>query len=121
MRGFLAVARLEILEKRFVFVAAAGASLIPFIYPVVRNLQDGEARDAREMAALVLGAACTALLSFVLGRSAIATDLTERRLSFYFSRPLSGAVVWSGKMGGSWLIVLVAAAIIVLPAAVASA
>lgn len=115
MRGFLAVARREILEKRFVFAAAAAASLIPFAVPLVRGLHGQAATEARDWIAVILAATFAAGLSAGLGSTVVASDLAARRLSFYFSRPLSGFGIWAGKLGAACLIALGAAAIIYAP------
>ncbi|HEV2063603.1 MAG TPA: hypothetical protein VGS00_03535, partial [Thermoanaerobaculia bacterium] len=89
MRGFLAVARREIEEKRFVFAAAAAASLIPFAIPLVRGLHGTAATEARDWTTAILAGTFLLGLGVVLGGSVISRDLVDRRIGFYFSRPLS--------------------------------
>ncbi|MGH9364766.1 MAG: hypothetical protein ACRD1B_05815 [Thermoanaerobaculia bacterium] len=116
MRGFLAVARREIAERRFVFAAAAAASLIPFAVPLVRGLDGQAAAEVRDWLALILAATFAAGLAAGLGATVLASDLASRRLGFHFSRPVSGLAIWAGKLGASSAIALAAGALIWLPA-----
>jgi hypothetical protein len=115
MKGFLAVARREIEEKRFVFLAAAVASLVPFAVPVVRGMHGANAAEARDWTAVMLAVTFAAGLAAALGGTVVASDLVEHRLGFYFSRPLSGLAIWAGKLGAACLIALGAAAIVYFP------
>ena len=45
MRGFLAVLRREVAERRLILVAAAAASLIPIGLPLLRRVGPGDAND----------------------------------------------------------------------------
>lgn len=115
MRGFLAVARREIAEKRFFFLAAAMASLVPLAVPLVRGLHGTAAAEARDWLALFLATTFAAGLAVGLGSTVLASDLAERRLGFYFSRPITGVALWAGKLGAACLIALGAAAIVYAP------
>jgi hypothetical protein len=115
MRGFLAVARREIAERRFVFAAAAVASLVPFTVPIVRGLHGQTAAEARDWTAVLLAATFAAGLATALGATIIASDLAEHRFGFYFSRPLSGFAIWAGKIGAACVIALSTAAIVYVP------
>jgi hypothetical protein len=115
MRGFLAVARREIEEKRFVFLAAAVASLVPFAVPLVRGMHGSTATETRDWLALILAATFAAGLAVGLGSTVLASDLAERRIGFYFSRPITGLGLWAGKLGAACLIALGAAAIVYAP------
>jgi hypothetical protein len=115
MRGLLAVARREIEEKRFVFLAAAAASLVPFAVPIVRGLHGTAAVEIREWIALVGASTLAVGLAALLGATVIASDLAERRLGFYFSRPITGFALWGGKLGAAGFIALAAAAIFYIP------
>lgn len=115
MRGLLAVARREIEEKRFVFLAAAAASFVPFAVPLVRGLHGAAAVEVRDWVALIGGFAVALGLAVVLGSTVVASDLAERRIGFYFSRPITGLALWAGKLGAACLIALVAGAIVYVP------
>jgi len=115
MRAFLAVARREIEEKRFVFVAAAIAGLVPFLAPLVPVLRNYPPDEARDVTALFFACSFGVALALVLGASTIGRDLTEHRLGFYFSRPLSGHSIALGKLCASTLLALVSMVVILIP------
>ena len=116
MRGFFAVASREIVERRRVFVAAAVAALFPLFAPLLPAARRFGAPEARLYTAAFFAVAFSAALSLILGMTAIGRDLSERRLGFYFSRPIGNAAIWAGKLAGIGLQVLLAALLILLPA-----
>jgi hypothetical protein len=116
MRGFVAVARREIAERRSVFAAAAVLGLLPFLASLVPVWRRDGAPEARLYTAAFFAVAFAAALSLMLGASTIGRDLSERRLGFYFTRPISSGAIWAGKLAGAWLLVVLAAAVILLPA-----
>jgi hypothetical protein len=116
MKGFLAVASMEIAKQRRVFLAAGITAAGPFIAPLLRAPRSNSAAEIRLMAAAFLGFAVAAALSLILGGTALGGDLSGRRLGFYLSRPIRGAAIWAGKLAGAWAVVLLAAAIVLLPA-----
>jgi hypothetical protein len=116
MRGFLAVARREIAERRGVFAVAAAASLLPFLAPLLPAARRFGAAEARLSTAAFFAVAFSAALSLLLGATAIGRDITQGRLGFYFSRPIGNNAVWAGKLAGVWLLVVLVAFVILLPA-----
>lgn len=118
MRRFAAVALREIAERRSVLVAAAVAAVIPLLMPLLPSVTSDQAIAARSMGALFLAFTFGIGGSLLVGASTVGRELAERRLSFHFSRPLPGAVVWGGKLVGGLALVLLAEAIVVLPTAV---
>src|SRR6202162_4523869 len=116
MRGFGAVARREIGERRSVFVAAAVLGLLPFLAPLLPLWRRYGAPEVRLYTAAFFAVAFAAALSLMLGASTIRRDLSEGRLGFYFSRPIGSGAIWAGKLAGVWLLVVLAAAVILLPA-----
>lgn len=116
MRGFIAVARREIVERRGVFAAAAVLALLPFLAPLLPVWRRYGAPEVRLYTAAFFAVAFSAALSLMLGASTIGRDLSERRLGFYFSRPIGSGAIWAGKLAGVWLLVVLAAAVILLPA-----
>lgn len=115
MKGILAVTRREIVERRNVWVAAGVASLIPIVAPLVPGLQGEPAGEVRVITALALGGAFCAGLAIVLGASVVGRELADRRLGFYFSRPLSAFAIWGGKFFGALLLMFGSAFLVLLP------
>ncbi len=116
MRGTLAIAWREIVERRFVLAAAAIASLVPVALPLVRGLGGTDAAQARAGAALILSTAFALGLMIGLGVSMIAPSIASRRIGFDFSRPVSSGAIWAGRLGGSLFLAISAAILVWFPA-----
>jgi hypothetical protein len=123
MNGFLAVFSREIGERRIVFLVAAVLSLAPFASPLLLGQHGGfgasgaHGSEVELVAAAVLAVALSGILAVVLGGSVIAGELADRRLAFYFDRPLSGWSIWSGKLGAGFALALATGVVVLLPAA----
>ncbi|HSN88671.1 MAG TPA: hypothetical protein VL025_18050, partial [Thermoanaerobaculia bacterium] len=115
MRGFLAVVERELVERRLLAVVALVVGLLPFLVPFVSSARHLGSDDIRSGAALAFGMTFTVVVAIVLGASVIAGDLAERRLGFYFSRPLPGWALWAGKMTASVLLTLGGGFLVLLP------
>lgn len=112
MNGFFSMTLRELHERRAVLPAAAVAALIPVVVPLMSNANKASAREVTVwFVAAVLGAG----LGLLLGANALAPDLVEGRLGFYFAQPVSGLAIWGGKIVASVLLAFVAS---VLPLAV---
>jgi hypothetical protein len=119
MRGMLAVLERELTEWRLVFLVALITGLIPLAAPWLPSPGGLDPAEMRDAGALVLALILTAVLAFMMGSSVLARDLSERRLGFYFARPLSGAAIWAGKMLGSLILAVGAGLLVLLPTLVA--
>lgn len=117
MRGFLAVAQREVVERRMWLVAAVVAGLIPLAAPLLPWVSAQSAAEARGALASLLAATLVTAGALALGVSMIGSELGERRLGFYFARPLSAAAIWWGKLAASFVVVVLVGAVIVLPSA----
>src|SRR4029077_12545575 len=119
MRGFAAVFEREFYERRLLWVVALVLSLVPVVLPLMPGLLPGGAsvEDLRSGLAFGLAALLAALLALFLGTSMIASDLAERRLRFYFARPLTGWTLWAGKLTACLTLVLGAGLLVLIPAA----
>jgi hypothetical protein len=115
MRGVLAVASRELVERRNVFVAAAVAAAGPFLAPILSGKNGANAAELRAVAALTVAAALAAALAMGYGAAMVSGELKERRLGFFFARPLSGLAIWGGKLLAGVVMVWVAPAIVLLP------
>jgi hypothetical protein len=121
MRGFVAILRREVFERRLLVLVALALGLAPVTLPLVPGWQPAGVTPADLRGGMALGLALllTALLAVVLGGSIVAGDLAERRLGFYFSRPLPGWAVWAGKIGAAVVLVFAAGLLVLAPAALA--
>jgi len=98
MSGLWAVTVREIRERRFVLVAALALGLLSPVATLVPAARRLASSDAVEGLALLLGLAFPTAVALGLGASVICRDVAERRLGFYFARPISGLALWGGKM-----------------------
>lgn len=115
MSGALAVASREISGKRTIFVAALVAGLLPFASPLFPGVRADRWAEARDLMAVVLATAFAVGTAVVAGATAVARDLSERRLGFDFSRPLGAGAIWSGRFLGAVSLTLLVLALVLLP------
>lgn len=118
MRGFLAVFERELTERRLLAIAALGFGLIAAALPLVPGVQAGglTPEDVRGGVALGFALLLSTLSAVFLGGSVLASDLLERRMGFYFARPLSGWTLWLGKVAASLVLIFGAILLVLLPA-----
>ena len=74
----------------------------------------------RSGVALGLALIVSLVLAMALGGSVIARDLGERRLGFYFARPISGGAIWAGKLAAAAVLAVGAGVLVLLPASLFS-
>ncbi|MBW3670502.1 MAG: hypothetical protein KY432_02385 [Acidobacteria bacterium] len=112
MRDLLLVVRRELAERKMLMT---GALVIGALIVVVPALSSGPTREMWNITSLFtslmfgLGIAGFAASSFV------ASDLRERRFSFFLGRPLSMFSIWAGKMLAAWLLALICMFLVLLP------
>ncbi|MCU1245000.1 MAG: hypothetical protein JWN02_910, partial [Acidobacteria bacterium] len=108
----LTITRRELRAQSFVFIAAAAFALIPFValIPGISSNTEGVAAFAPfVVAGFTLG------LAVILGVTMIGRELSDRRLSFYFSRPVSPSAIWFGKLASAVITIVACAAITLIP------
>lgn len=114
MSHTLIIASRELRERSRIFLVAAAMAALPFFMIVVPA-----ARENRpEMIAMLAGGLAVALslgVAIAQGGSTIAGELVAKRLSFYFSKPVSPAALWFGKTIAALLTSFVSFAIIIIP------
>ena len=121
MRGFFAITRREIAERRLLFAAAAFTSLIPLIAPFVPGNGGASAMDVRGWTALLISFAFAAGISIGLGSTMCAPSIASRRIGFDFARPVSGIAIWGGRMAAAILLAVATAILVWIPARLAGA
>ncbi|MBL8151771.1 MAG: hypothetical protein JNN15_17750 [Blastocatellia bacterium] len=115
MREFLSVSIREIVEKRNLLAVAAVVGLLPILlgslngFGLLKNSGDIALVTPMLLSVFAVG------IALVVGSSVIGRDLIEKRLSFYFSRPISNFGIWGGKVIGGYLLVTVATLTSLLP------
>jgi hypothetical protein len=116
MRGFVAVFEREIVERRLLPLAALVLGLVPLAAPLLPGLPAASPAEMRSGVAMGLALVVSFVLAMFLGGSVIARDLGERRLGFYFARPLSGGAIWAGKLAAAAVLAVGAGVLVLLPA-----
>jgi ABC-type transport system involved in multi-copper enzyme maturation permease subunit len=119
MKNTLAIARRELLEKRFVFITALAFTLLTLIVPFMPGVHASERRNALVVASLIFSTGFSVGLAAILGANIIGRELSDGRLSFYFAKPVSPASIWFGKLIAATVMVVVSFAVIILPASLA--
>lgn len=122
MRGFLAIFEREIFERRLLGLVALALGLVAVALPRVPGFLPGgmSAEDLQNGLALGFALLLTGLLALFLGGSVIAGDLAERRLGFYFARPLAGWAIWAGKIAAALALIFGGGLLVLAPAALIS-
>jgi ABC-type transport system involved in multi-copper enzyme maturation permease subunit len=98
MRAFAAVFTREIFERRFAFVVALFAGFVPLIGSLAYGWRSPDAGEGRVLVAFVGATALSAAFAILLGAAVIVGETKEKRISFYFSRPIPSASLWAGKL-----------------------
>lgn len=119
MRGFLAVFERELTERRLLAVAALSFGLIAVAVPLMPGVEVGGLTPPEVRGGVALGFAflMSLLTAVFLGGSVLASDLLERRMGFYFARPLSGWSLWAGKVAAALVLTFGTGLLVLLPAA----
>jgi hypothetical protein len=121
VRGLAAVFGREVAERRILPLVALGLGLVPLASVYFPGVRWERAEDVRSGMASLLALGLTAALSLILGGSVIARDLGERRLGFYFARPLRGWTIWGGKLAAATALTLGGGLLVLLPTALLNA
>jgi hypothetical protein len=116
MRGFVAVFEREIMERRLLPLAALALGLLALAAPLLPGMPAASPAEVRSGVALGLALIVSLVIAMFLGGSVIARDLGERRLGFYFARPLSPGAIWAGKLAAAAVLAVGAGALVLLPA-----
>ncbi|HJQ36828.1 MAG TPA: hypothetical protein VKB93_06800 [Thermoanaerobaculia bacterium] len=97
MSRTLVIASRELRERSRIFLMAAAMAVLPFLAALVPGASD----DRPMVIAAVGGFIAVALalgVAIAMGTSTVSGELVARRMSFYFSKPISPAAIWFGKV-----------------------
>ena len=115
MNDTIVIASRELRERSRVFLMAAAFAVLPFLMaliPAARN----ERPETIAATAGFLAVALALGVALAQGSSTIAGELVARRMSFYFTKPVSAAAIWFGKMIAAMLTSAVCFVIVIGPA-----
>ncbi len=116
MRALAAVFAREIFARRLVFPVALAAGFMPIVVSLANGWSKPGAAEFRVLAALVAAAAFSFAFALLFGGSVIAGETSEKRISFFFSRPLPAGAIWGGKLLAVLFLTFVPAALALVPA-----
>jgi ABC-type transport system involved in multi-copper enzyme maturation permease subunit len=116
MRHALAIAAREFEEKRFVAYAALAFAILPFVIGVIPGINGKSPNDTIAVSSLIFATGFAVALAVMTGASFVGRDLSDNRMSFYFSRPVASASIWFGKLTAGLLMVVGCFAVIIAPA-----
>lgn len=120
MTHALVIARRDLAERSSVFIAAAAMAILPFILVLVPGMQTFKKTDVLTTAGGIFSVGFTLGLALLLGATMVGRDLSEKRMSFYFSKPLSGPAIWFGKLMAAVITIAASFAIIFFPSYLSS-
>lgn len=116
MRNALAIAAREFEEKRFVAYAAVAFAVLPFILSLIPSINGKSPQETVALSSLIFATGFGVALAAMSGAGLVGRDLSDNRMSFYFSRPVSSASIWFGKLAAGLLMVIGCFAVIIAPA-----
>ena len=117
----LALANRQLLENRPIFALALICGLATLALPFVIGTSTTTANQREFLenirgGAQVLGMVVSYGVAFYLGISLFGRELSEKRMGFFFSRPISTNALWIGKLLGAWLLIASSLLLVWLPA-----
>lgn len=115
MTHALAIARRDLAERTSVFIAAAVLAVVPFILTLIPGMASFSRTDVITTMGTLLAVGFTLGLALVLGVTMIGRDLSEKRMSFYFSKPVSAAAIWFGKLAAAILSLAICFTVLFVP------
>ena len=121
MNSTMAIAQRELIEKRFVLVAATAFLVLALVMPIMPGVHAGQRAAALVVGSIGLSSIFTLGLAAILGSTIVGRDLSDGRLSFYFSKPVAATSIWWGKVLASAALLAACYVIIGFPALVAGA
>jgi hypothetical protein len=116
MRTLAAVFTREIFARRLVFPVALAAGFVPLVGSLLYGWSTPDAAQGRVLVGFVAATALSAAFALLLGASMIVGETSEKRISFFFARPIPSAAIWGGKLLAAVFIALASALITFTPA-----
>ncbi len=120
MRALAAVFAREVAARRIVFPVALAAGFVPLLGSLSYGWSKPDAPEGRILVALVMAAAFAFAFGLLFGGSVIAGETSEKRISFFFSRPIPAFSLWGGKLLAVFALTLGAALLVLVPALLTS-
>ncbi|MEM7585042.1 MAG: hypothetical protein AAF560_16730 [Acidobacteriota bacterium] len=117
MNVFAALVWREFTERRLLLLASAFLGLVPLIVPFLPGSPQIKPQDLRLATTVVVTLLFGGTVLVVLGSTIVGRDLSEGRLGFFFSRPISAWSLWTSRIVAAVLLLLASLALLTLPTA----
>src|SRR5258705_8695794 len=98
MKRFAAVVWREWAAQRNVALIACVLAAAPWLLGLYPSVAANERAEVVAVAAETLSGGFVVIFSILLGATMVASDIAERRLSFYLPSPLTASQLWIGKL-----------------------
>lgn len=122
MRIFATLVWREIAERRLLLAAGLFLGLVPIVLPWLPGIPARFSPEEIRVAATIgLAALFGSATLLILGSTIVGRDLSEKRLGFYFSRPIKSWVLWLSRITAALALVLVSVTLIVTPTSIVDA
>ncbi|HEX8619477.1 MAG TPA: hypothetical protein VF911_17985, partial [Thermoanaerobaculia bacterium] len=115
MNKALAIAAREVNDRRSTFATAALLAVLPYLLVLLPNASHSGRASVIAAAGTFIAVLFIFTLATILGASFVGRELSDKRLSFYFARPVPESAIWFGKLAGGLVTIFVASAIILVP------
>jgi hypothetical protein len=116
MNATMAVMVRDVVARRELFLLAVTVAVMVSLLPFLPNIVEFEKTDVRTVASCVSALALGCILALLFGATIFGNDLSEGRLGFFFSRPVSGFAIWWGRFLAAMALVWIVEIIVLIPA-----
>ncbi len=115
MRVFCALVWRECFERRLLLLASAFLGIVPLLMPWMPGNAHIEPKDLSLAVMVVLTLLFGGLTLVILGSTIVGRDLSEDRLGFYFSRPISSWILWLSRIVAAYVLLCISLFLLVMP------
>jgi hypothetical protein len=115
MSKALAIAARELNERRSIFLTAAVLATIPYAVLLIPEVERFGRSTAVAMTGIFVAICYVTGLALLLGGTLLGRELVEKRMSFYFGKPIGERTIWFGKLAGGLATLAAVTAIITVP------
>lgn len=115
IKSIYTIAAKEILERRSLLGVSLGLGLLPFVGLQAKHFGLELGRNDVGAISMITMLVFTVIFALIVGGSLFGREFAERRMSFYFTRPIPSAAIWFGKISGGLLLSLISGALMILP------
>lgn len=116
MKQMIHVISRELIERKLIFAGALMIGMMVLASPLLPIKHGGRAIETITEAAVILSLGWAAATAAASGASVFGRELAERRMGFYFGKPISGWSIWGGKMVGAFLLTVLSGLLVIVPA-----